>query len=743
MPWWANCSWSTASAVNKFSEQFTSVDCSFLSKKSTIHRRGGGRRRLFLSRALIDKEAEVWYNEISTPNAVLERSYTVKASIRFWALTCLAVLTLATVTFASCVGPPPDRETESDSMTDTPTDTPTETPTEAPTDGATEAPTEEITEAETLPDVEPSELLIIKDIRYIGEATCDEDWNDMVRLYTSLQGRLNKAARKTGRFVYQMYDPTDEFWLDYISGEGKMLNHCAVTELSTWDELWAALGDDIKAAGLVVWDPNAPATANVAATVCSVDGYLPVRYDTDADSLYTWLTSNGVEVKLDLVGKFTGKKGTKIPDTDLDSSGSVKCDPYLWALELYMDKCSSTMLAYALDGASQVAANSVYQKAEQTTPAYNQLYSHDYYIYNECFFIDLTCVSTETPCDDPNQPRACDSKTLAKILETMQKRNEGQFTKLMGFPPWYMKYTTHLGNGKTEPVALEWQFVAFITEYNFIKEADAAHPAWMTNASVYCQYDTSATEFVNNDVTVTETYEENVRYFSIYIGDYDSSAWLKNMVPGNFTDPNRGQVPLMWAFNPNLSDRVPMIFDYVYENKTSLDYFTTGDTGAGYVFPSRLKDLDMWVEYNKKYLSKFDMDIVGFIIDDRALSLDILKAYGQITAEGAFTNQGTFASDYLTVLDRQTVFLRMWDIYPNNEKTHLEEMYQQFERYGTYNFAAFRTIVQSTTSIVNCAKEFEAYANAKGDGYTYKYVDTYTLFDLIRQSGQGAQVSSK
>jgi hypothetical protein len=50
-------------------------------------------------------------------------------------------------------------------------------------------------------------------------------------------------------------------------------------------------------------------------------------------------------------------------------------------------------------------------------------------------------------------------------------------TKLMGFPPWYMKYTTHLNNGKTEPVALEWAFVSLITEYNFIKEADAAHPS--------------------------------------------------------------------------------------------------------------------------------------------------------------------------------------------------------------------------------------------------------------------------
>ena len=116
---------------------------------------------------------------------------------------------------------------------------------------------------------------------------------------------------------------------------------------------------------------------------------------------------------------------------------------------------------------------------------------------------------------------------------------------------------------------------------------------------------------------------------------------------------------------------------------------------------------------------------------------------GKITPQGAFTNVGTYADRHLTVLDKQTVFLSMRDIYPVAEKTHLEEMYKEFEQYPTSNFAAFRTIVQSTSSIIDCAKDFEAYANAKNDGYTYKYVDTYTLFDLIRQSGQGAQVSGE
>jgi hypothetical protein len=262
----------------------------------------------------------------------------------------------------------------------------------------------------------------------------------------------------------------------------------------------------------------------------------------------------------------------------------------------------------------------------------------------------------------------------------------------------------------------------------------------MTNASVYCQYEMTTKEFNNNEVELVEDFDPNVRYFTMYIGDYDSSAWLKLMVPDCFQSNQRGQIPMMWAFNPNLSDRVPMIFDYVYENKTPNDYFITGDSGAGYVFPSRLKDLDKWVDYNRPYLDKFDMDIVGFIIDDQPLSLESMSAYAEISPYGAFVNTG----DYLTVLNDETVFLRMFgSIQPphNNDETR-EQMYQELRRSGT-NFAAYRTIRQYTPDLVGFVNDFIAYANAKNDGYTYKYVDMYTLFDLIIQSGQGRYVYSE
>ena len=590
--------------------------------------------------------------------------------------------------------------------------------------------------------------LINGSIKAIGSADRGgSNHNDIVRLISSLQGRMNKEVEKNEFYMYWNSDPQDKFWLDYISGKGKMLYGCAQEELTTWEEFWNVFGPFIKEAGIVAWDPNVPATANVAATVCSVDGYLPVRYSADQSSLYQWLIEQGVPVKLDLTNKFTGQ-GT-IPDTTKQSTGSIKCDPYIWALEKYMDKCNTGMIAYVLDGASCVPGNYIYENGADPTPANNQLYSHDYYIYNECFFIDLTCVAEEAPCDDPDQPLGTDAETLHLILQTMQERNNGKMIKFMGFPPWYMKYTTHNNMGTIlKPTELEWAFVEVISKYNCVKEADAAHPAWMTNASVYCQYESTVNSYVNNDPEESYVFDDKTRYFTIYMGDYDSSAWLKQHIPSFFRDPARGEeYPLMWGFNPNLSDRVPMIFDYVYENLGS-DYIVTGDSGAGYVIPSALPELDTWTEFNMPYMDKFDLDIVGFIINgNNKMTNEIFEAYAKIAPVGSFHND---SSKKLTILNDETVYLHLMnginptDTSGKDEKgnpapTVYEKMYDYAKNTGN-NFSAYRTVVQSPGDVITCIENFIEFANAKDDGFTYVYVDPYTLFELALESGQGTHI---
>ena len=77
-------------------------------------------------------------------------------------------------------------------------------------------------------------------------------------------------------------------------------------------------------------------------------------------------------------------------------------------------------------------------------------------------------------------------------------------------------------------------------------------------------------------------------YVGYYVGDYDSPSWLYKAVAAFFSDPQRGQVPLGWAFDPNLADRAPQALAYAYRHATTNDFFIAGDSGAGYLNPRAL-----------------------------------------------------------------------------------------------------------------------------------------------------------
>jgi hypothetical protein len=115
-------------------------------------------------------------------------------------------------------------------------------------------------------------------------------------------------------------------------------------------------------------------------------------------------------------------------------------------------------------------------------------------------------------------------------------------------------------------------------------------------------------------------YDPNKKYVLFYVGDYDAASWTVMVGTTRWTDTKRGKIPLAWGFNPNLSDRIPVAFDYFYKSATDSDYFVAGASGAGYVFPSMLlksyrthsglpDGLNAWATWCKKYYNRFDISI--------------------------------------------------------------------------------------------------------------------------------------
>ncbi|MBR4868750.1 MAG: hypothetical protein IKU10_06300, partial [Clostridia bacterium] len=174
---------------------------------------------------------------------------------------------------------------------------------------------------------------------------------DVSRFIYSLQGLIN---RDFGRdlehtaLIYVATETSDSGWMEYMQEEGSIYAGYETVKINSWDDFYTTFENQINQCGMILWDGNVPATANVAATICGVDGYLPVLAKSPFHNV---LKEKGVVEKQSLVGLFEdGKKGQKIGDTNVKSTGSAKNDAYRWALEKYFNRCSANYLAYTLDG---------------------------------------------------------------------------------------------------------------------------------------------------------------------------------------------------------------------------------------------------------------------------------------------------------------------------------------------------------------------------------------------------------
>ncbi len=632
--------------------------------------------------------------------------------------------------------------------------------------------------------------------RYTGGSSMPS--TDYARLMYSLQGLINRDFGKDEDHTTLLFinrDSSDANWFSYMTGSAvnKVQLNDSILKLGTVitekdeygndipvgyeddglqavrvassDELYEIMLPVIKSCGMILWDGNVPATANVAATICGLEGYLPVLAQSP---LHEQLKADGVPEKMSLVGLFeNGKKGQSITGTSIPSTGSAKNDAYLWALEKYFDRCSSTYLAYILDGAVTLKDYEAYEDnptALLKDAGQNCLSNMDYLIARRAFCFDLAVYKGEAACDDPAQQNGqadpgTDHETMMKIFAARYKRAGGAIGQLMGFPPWWVKYTTHNNQGGQVDTWIEWLFTEYVSCYNLAKEADAAQPSSMTNGSVFYKYVPEKAQYENNRRSQDLTFDKDTFYFLLYVGDYDSSAWMKEHVNTFFMGPQsnyRGQIPLMWSFNPNLSYRIPMAFDYVYNAKTNNDYFAAGDSGAGYIIPEGLfhdrplaymgesrpaENADagqLWADYCKTFYQRFDLDITGFIINgaNNRVSKNIAATFNQFSTVGSFTN---CTATRLGVYEGVPYVYLQNGVGPQTDPKTLYDHAMTTMNAG-FNFSGYRTVVQSPSVMIAIVRKFETYAATHN--LKVQYCDPYTYFKVLKQSGQGTPIES-
>eukprot|EP01062_Namystynia_karyoxenos_P015563 TRINITY_DN15648_c0_g1_i2.p1 TRINITY_DN15648_c0_g1~~TRINITY_DN15648_c0_g1_i2.p1 ORF type:complete len:465 (+),score=139.35 TRINITY_DN15648_c0_g1_i2:561-1955(+) len=314
--------------------------------------------------------------------------------------------------------------------------------------------------------------------------------------------------------------------------------------------------------------------------------------------------------------------------------------------------------------------------ALHATPGLSLASNHDYFVAHRAYFFDLAVWADEPPVDDPTQPLGSDRGELMAMLDAAYRRTRdpGYSGEAMihmgGFTPWWYKYTKD-GPGcpkcKHGGVETEWETMQFTSAYNVFDDGDACCVGSMANAAFY-QHHPLPERFVQNAVPTVQDLQARgllgadgrplpLAYAAYYAGDYDSAAWLYNQLRDKWDDPRRGEVPIGWAIDSELSMRFPVIYPYLYQTRTANDWFVSGDSGAGYLNPSRLfpgangrrgesnvteAGDAAWKAWCTRWYNQFNLSFTGFLIngDAGAFTDESLRLYESFSPGGVVITTG-------------------------------------------------------------------------------------------------------
>lgn len=543
-----------------------------------------------------------------------------------------------------------------------------------------------------------------------------------------LEGEIYGEKRDTSKDLLS----TDARWLEWIQSKG-LLGERDIVDIEKFSQLIDIFGDDVS--GLVLWDMETPASVNLALTAAGAEELLPVSRDFDEGKLMGLIESSetSLEVKRDFTGFRSQAEKANITGKEL---------VYNKMMELYLvpQKSSPSHLWFNLDAFAFIPPVESYggnlHLGNRNILQHNGLYNGDYWIAQRGIFVDLYSLDHEAPNDDPEQTPGTDLRIWNDILEETYKQRDGAFGVMGGFAPWWVKYSDKVGNSM-DPIHAEQSFIRLATSYNLWNDADAAFG--LANGSFYQHLPLApADQFVNPEVPERELEKDTV-YVCFIMLDYDGAAWLNQAAHSVFDQPGRGILPLNWAINPLLADRVPHAFNYLLENRSDQDFFRIADNGAGYIDPyylvgsnrtGRVKE-DGFEQYNeaaKPYLDRLNMDLMGFYISDQEFAVEFLEPIAELTPAGMGLNRtptiksaGGVTTDYV----------------PHYHHTHMvqfkAEMERVFQRASSDlvqpEFYSYRLILVRPHIITDMVAELQAkYPDAK-----IEFLDMHSYMDLKAQ----------
>lgn len=538
----------------------------------------------------------------------------------------------------------------------------------------------------------------------LKKAPANADDYDEVSALVSMQGLVNRDGPRL--YVDNPHYGRPAYWLDILSAPGRWLEGRPTTHLDDLDAVFQLAQPKLK--GAVIWDPEVPATVNVATTIAGVEDavvFSPAMADR-------YLRKWDLPVIKDLRGMFSGAE-----------TGSKKNDAYRWAIREYVEsgKCSPHLLCLYTD--------SFYDRQPGQI---GYVIVRDWAVQNRAFTYDLSPWGDELPGDDPGQPQGTDLATYKFLLAATRKQSAGQqMTEVSGFFN-FQKYANMPGHPSShDPVPTEWETVYLISPYNCYQNT-VTHLCY--NQSFHCHAPVKPLKQSRPHVRHAL---ENKSYIAILMADYDSTYPLYDFLPKHWDDPVRGELPLAWGINPNLMETYPDLISYFYETATPRDNFVADASAAGYMNPNRVEpeSLPLFVEHNRRFYELTDMTISGMVLDWDQPRDDVKDAFVKFSPDGYATIvmdlHGGSGKPPQPHVWKGMPIVNLLGADPNSPQYTANEIYRavQTRRRDEPGFYDFRCVWVSPSQV---KASIELFAEQHPDE-PFELVDIYTFFDLFKQ----------
>ena len=521
-----------------------------------------------------------------------------------------------------------------------------------------------------------------------------------------LQGIVNRDRPRV--YLLSKKDNRPEYWRKILSAKGRWLDGKTFKPLENLDALVELARPELK--GAVIWDPEVPASVNVATTIAGVENGVVLSPEFAQKYLGKWK----LDVLADLRGRFTGEE-----------TGSKKNDAYRWAIREYLQKgrCSAHFLCLYEDAFAARAGGNI-----------GYVLTRDWAVKQRAFVYDLSPWGDEVPGDDPNQRLGTDLATYRMMLEaTLQQSAPDQMTEVTGFFA-FAKYSNVPGHASAhDPVPTEWETVWLISPYNCYQNTISSD---CFNQSFHSQ--APRTQLKQRRPVETPKLA-NKAYVAILMADYDSATPLYSFLPKHWDDPSRGRVPLAWGVNPNLIETYPDIVAYLYETATAGDYFTADASAAGYMNPNRIRKeyLPLFVRHNRRFFQETDITIAPMVLDWDEPSAEVKDAFTRFSPDGFATivmdlhqTGGQAPQPHLWKGMPVTNLINSTCNYSNPEQT-ADAIYASLKHKpaDAPGFFFFRIVWVGPSQVIQSMETLRK----KHPGLEVELVDPYTFFRLFKQ----------